>query len=159
MPFKLLVLRVHSQYKLLWQNCIRIFEVVKILRKFVQLWQLINRWSMKLKTGSWLAFVIQFSCLVWSDSLQPHELQHARHPCPTPTPRVHPNSCPLNWWYHPTISSFVIPFSSGPQSFPTSGSFPMSQLFTSGGQSIGVSASTSVLPMNTEDWSHLGWTG
>ena len=100
---------------------------------------------------------VQFSCSVMSDSLQPHEPQHARPPCPSPTPGVHPNSCPLSWWRHPTISSSVVP--SCPQSFPTSGSFQMSQLFASGGQSIGVSASTSVLPMNTQDWSLLGWTG
>ena len=94
-----------------------------------------------------------------SDSLRPHEPQHARPPCPSPTPRVHPNPCPLSRWCHPTISSSVVPFSSRPQSFPGSGSFPMSQLFTSGGPSIGVSASTSVLLMNTQDWSPLGWTG
>ena len=94
-----------------------------------------------------------------SDSLQPHELQYARPPCPSPTPGVHPNSCPSSWWCHPAISSSVIPFSSCPQSFPGSGSFPMSQFFTWGGQSIGVSASASVLPVNTQDWSHLGWTG
>ena len=88
---------------------------------------------------------VQFSCSVMSDSLQPHESQHARPPCPSPTPGVYPNSCPLSWWCHPTISSSVIPFSSCPQSFPASGSFPMSQLFTSGGQSIRVSASASVL--------------
>ena len=83
----------------------------------------------------------------------------ARPPCPLPTPGVHPNPCPLSRWCHPTISSSVIPFSSCPQSFSASGSFLMSQLFTSGGQSIGVSASTSVLPTNTQDWSPLGWTG
>ena len=94
-----------------------------------------------------------------STSLWPHEPQHARPPCPSPTLGVYPNSCPLSRWSHPTISSFVIPFSSCPQSFPASGSFPVSQLFASGGQSIGVSASTSVLPMNTQDWSPLGWTG
>ena len=94
-----------------------------------------------------------------SDSLQPYEPQHARPPCPSPTPGVHPNPCPLSRWCHPTISSSVVPFSSCPQSFPASGSFPMSQLFASGGQNIGVSASTSVLPMNTQDWSPLGWTG
>ena len=94
-----------------------------------------------------------------SDSLRPHELQHARPPCPSPTPGVHPNPFPLSRWCHPTISSSVIPFSSCPQSFLASGSFPMSQLFASGGQLIGVSASTSVLPMNTQDWSPLGWTG
>jgi len=94
-----------------------------------------------------------------SDSLQPHELQHARPPCPSPTPGVHPNPHPSRQWCHPTISSFVFPFSSCPQSFPVSGSFQMSQVFTSGGQSIGVSSSASVLPVNTQDWSPLGWTG
>ena len=101
---------------------------------------------------------VQFSHSVISDSLRPHELQHARPPCSSPTPGVHPNPCPLSWWCHPTISSSLIPFSSCPQSFPASGSFPMSQLFASGGESIGISASTSVLPMNTQDWSLLGWT-
>ena len=96
---------------------------------------------------------------VVSDSLRPHEPQHTRPPCPSPTPRVYPNSCPLSRWCHPTISSSVIPFSSCPQSLPASGAFLMSQFFTWGGQSIGVSASTSVLPMNTQDWSPLGWTG
>ena len=100
---------------------------------------------------------VQFSCSVVSDSLQPHESQHSRPPCPSPTPGVHPNSCPSSWWCHPAISSSVIPFSSCPQSLPGSGSFPMSQLFTWGGQSTGVSASASVLPMNTQDWSPLGW--
>ena len=93
-----------------------------------------------------------------SDSLWPHEPQHARPLCPSPTPRVYPNPCPLSQWCHPTISSSIIPFFSCPQSFPASGSFPMSLLFTSGGQSIGVSTSTSVFPMNTQDWSPLGWT-
>ena len=88
-----------------------------------------------------------------------HELQHARPPCPSPTPGIHPNPCPLSRWCHPIISSSVVPFSSCPQSFPASGSFQMSQLFPSGGQSTGVSASTSVHPMNTQDWSPLGWTG
>ena len=101
----------------------------------------------------------QFSCSVVSDSLWPHELQHARPPCPSPIPRIHPNPCPLSWWCHPAISSSVVPFSSYLQSFPTSGSFQINQLFTLGGQNIGVSASTSVLPMNTQDWSPLGWTG
>ena len=102
---------------------------------------------------------VQFSRSVVSDSLRPHEPQHTRPPCPSPTPRVHPNPCPSSRWCHPTISSSVVPFSSCPQSFPASGSFPMSQLFTSGGQSIGVSASTSVLAVNTQDWSPLEWTG
>ena len=101
----------------------------------------------------------QFSRSVVSDSLRPNEPQHARPPCPSPTPRVHPNPHPSSWRCHPTISSSVIPFSSCPQSFPASGSFQMSQLFPSGGQGIGVSASISVLPMNTQDWSPLGWTG
>ena len=101
---------------------------------------------------------VQFSRSVVSDSLWPHELQHARPPCPSPTPGVYPNSCPLSWWCHPAISSSVVPFSSCPQFLPASGSFPMSQLFTWGGQSIRVSASASVLPMNTQDWSPLGWT-
>ena len=94
-----------------------------------------------------------------SDSLQPHESQHARPPCPSPTPRVHPNSCPSSWWCHPAISCSVIPSSSCPQSLPASGSFPMSQLFTWSGQSIGVSALASVLPKNTQDWSPSEWTG
>ena len=102
---------------------------------------------------------VQFSCSVVSNSLWPHGLQHARPPCPSPTPRVYPNSCPLSQWCHPTSSSSVIPFSSHLQSFPASGPFQMSQLFTSGGRSIGVSASASVLPMNTQDWFPLGWTG
>ena len=102
---------------------------------------------------------VQFSHSVTSDSLRPHGLQPARPPCPSPTPGVHPNSCPLSWWCHPTISSSVVPFSSCPQSFPASGSLQMSQLFVSGGQCTGVSASTSVLPMNTQDWPPLGWTG
>ena len=101
---------------------------------------------------------VQFSISVVSDSLWPHELQHTRHPCLSPTPGVHPNPHPSSRWCHPTILSSVVPFSSCPQSFPASGSFPMSQLFASGGQSVGVSASTSVLPMNTQDWSPLGWT-
>ena len=101
----------------------------------------------------------QFSHSVVSDSLQPHGLQHIRLPCPSPTPGACSNSCPSSWWCHPTISSSVIPFSSCLQSFPASGSFPMSQLLTSGGQSIGVSASTSVLPMNIQHWFPLGWTG
>ena len=100
----------------------------------------------------------QFSRSVVSDSFQPHELQHARPPCSSPTPGTYPNPCPLSWWCHQTISSSVVLFSSCPQSFPASGSFPMSQLFTLGGQSTGVSASTSVFPMKTQDWSPLEWT-
>ena len=96
-------------------------------------------------------------CSVVPDSLRPHGLQHARLPCPLLAPGACSNSCPLNWWFHPTISSSVTPLSPCPQSFPASGFFPMSQLFAWGGQSTGVAASL-VLPMNTQDWSHLGWT-
>ena len=103
---------------------------------------------------------VQFSRSVVSSSLRPHELKHARSPCPSPTPGVHPNSCASNQWCHPDISSsVVVPFSSCPQSLPASESFPMSQLFAWGGQSIGVSALALVLPMNIQDWSPLGWTG
>ena len=101
----------------------------------------------------------QFSHSVLSDSLQPHGLQHARLPCPSTNSGAYSNSCPSSRWCHPTISSSVVPFSSFSQSFPALGCFPMSQLFASGCQSIGVSASRSVLPMNTQDWSPLGWTG
>ena len=101
----------------------------------------------------------QFSRSVVSDSLRPHELQHSRPPCPSSAPGVHSNSCPLSRWCHTTSSSSVIPFSSCLQSFPTSGSFQMSSLFVSDGQNIGVSASTSDLPMSTQDWFPLGWTG
>ena len=99
-----------------------------------------------------------FSHSVMSYSLRPHGLQHARLPCPSPTSRAYSNSCTSRWWCHSIISSIVVPFSSRLQSFPTLGSFQMSQLFTSGGQSIGISASTSVLPMNIQDWFPLGWT-
>ena len=103
--------------------------------------------------------LLLFSCSVVSDSLQPHGQQRANFPCPLLSPGVCSNSCSLSWQCHPIISSSVVPFSSCPQSFPASGSFPMSQLFALGGQSIGVSVSTSVLPMNTQDWSPVGWTG
>ena len=102
---------------------------------------------------------VQFSRSVLSDSLWPYESQHARPPCPSPTPGVYSNSYPLSRWCHPAISSSVVPFFSCPQSLPASGAFPMSQHFAWGGQSIRVSASASVLPMNTQDWSPLGWTG
>ena len=102
---------------------------------------------------------VQFSCSVMSDSLQPHESQQARPPCPLPTPGVHSNSCPLSQWCHPAISSSVVPFSSCPQSLPASESFPMSQLFAWGGQSTGVSDLASFFPKNTQDWSALEWTG
>ena len=102
---------------------------------------------------------VQFSRSVMSDCLWPHESQHARPPCPSPTPGVHRDSCPSTQWCHPAISSSVIPFSSCPQSLPASEFFPMNQLFAWGGQSIGVSALASFLPKNTQDWSPLGWTG
>ena len=102
---------------------------------------------------------VQFSYSVVPDSLQPHESQHARPPCPSLTPGVHSNSCLSSWWCHPAISSFVVPSSSCPQSRPASESVPMNQLFTWDGQSIGVSALASVFPMNTQDWSPLQWTG
>ena len=102
---------------------------------------------------------VQFSLSLVSDSLRPHKLQHARPPCPSPAPGVHSNACPSSRWCHPAIPSSVVPSSSCPQSFPASGSFQMSQLFTSGGQSIWVSASASVLPMNIQDWFPLGRTG
>ena len=103
---------------------------------------------------------VQFSSVAQSClTLQLHGLQHASPTCPSPTPRVYSNSCPLSWWCHPTISSSVVPFSSCLQSFPASGSFPVSHLYASGGQSMGASASASVLPMNIQDWLPLGWTG
>ena len=115
---------------------------------------------------SWPVYKFFLSSVQFSSVAQSHltlcnpiGLQHARPPCPSPTPRVYSNSCPLSWWCHPTISSSVIPFFSHLQASPASGSFQISQLFASGGQSIGVSASTSVLPVNTQDWSPLGWTG
>ena len=119
-------------------------------------------WTQAHSSGSpnhWTTSSVQFNCSVLSNSLRPHESQHARPPCPSPIPRVHPNPCPSSQWCHPAISSSVIPFSSCPQSLPASGSFPMSQLFASGGQSIGVSALATVLPKNTQDWSPLEWTG
>ena len=112
-----------------------------------------------LRKGNTNCGSIQFSCSVVSDSVWPYEPQHASPPCPSPTRGVQPNPCPLSRWCHPTISSSVVPFSSCPQSFPASRSFPMNQLFTSGGQSIRVSASASVLPMNIQDWFPLGLTG
>ena len=126
------------------------------------LWNLfffpLTSWCQKLPFTLLLSSV-QFSRSVVSDSLRPHELQDARPPYPSPTPGVQPNLRPSNQWCHPAISSSVVPFSSCPQSLPASESIPMSQLFAWGGQSIGVSASVSVLPMNTQDWSPLGWTG
>ena len=127
------------------------YKCKKILSEFLK----INYSYVHLKSIS----SVQFSHSVVSNCFRPYELKHTRPPCPSPTPGVHSDSRPLSQWCHPVISSSVIPFSSCPQSLPASGSFPMSQLFAWGGQSIGVSASTSVLRMNTQDWSPLGWTG
>ena len=110
------------------------------------------------KARGWDRISVQFSRAAMSYSSRPHELQHAMPPCSSPTPGVHPNSCPLSRWCHRAISSSAVPFSSCPQSLPASGCFPKSQLLAWGGQSIGVSASASVRPMNTQDWSTLGWT-
>ena len=123
-----------------------------------QFLELRKKVRVQLQEGLFTFSSVQFSSVAQlCPTLRHHGLQQARPPCPSPAAGVYPNSCPLSWWCHPTVSSSVIPFSSFPQSFPASGSFQMSQLFASGGQSIGVSASTSVLPMNTQDWS-LGWT-
>ena len=113
--------------------------------------------SKKKNVGKYIHTSVQFSHSIVSDSLQPHEPQHARPPCPSPTPGVYPNSCPLSQWCYSIISSSVVPFSFCLQFVPASRSFKMSQFFTSGGQSIGVSASASVLPMNIQDWFPLGW--
>ena len=123
-------------------------------------------WEYSLLHTLWYMFMcisvyvsVQFSHSVVSNSLWPHGLQHSRPPCSSPTRGVYSNSCPLYWWFHPTTLSSVVPISSHLQSSPASGSFPVSQLSASGGQSIGVSASASVLPMNTQAWFPLGWTG
>ena len=136
---------------------------VKRNRTYVCLWLIhVDAWQKPIRYCKaiilWWKILLLFSHSVMSNSLWPHGLQHARLPCPSPFPGVCSNSCPLNQWCHPTISSSVIPFSSCLQSFPASGSFPMSQLFAPGGQRIGVSASASVLPMNISDWFSLGWT-
>ena len=139
------------------------------MKSFSCVWLLVTPWTAAYQAPPPMGFSrqeywsevpspsVQFSRSVMSNSLWPHAPQHARPPCPSPTSRVHPDPCPLSRWCHPTISSSVIPVSSCPQSFPASGCFPMSQPFASGGQSIGVAASTSVLPINTQDWSPLGW--
>ena len=115
--------------------------------------------TVRIYWGTFIVSSVQFSCSVVSGSLRPHELQHARPPCPSPTPRVHPNSCPSSRWYHPAISSSVIPFSSCPQFLPASEYFPMSQPFAWGGQSTGVSALASFLPKKPQGWSPSEWTG
>ena len=130
-----------------WWEC----KLVQPLWRTV--WRILKKWKRTAISS------VQFSLSVVSDSLWPHESQHARPPCPSPSPGVHSDSRSSSWWCHLAISSSVIPFSSCPQSLPTSGSFPVSQLFAWGGQSIGVSASASILPMNTQDWSPSEWTG
>ena len=133
-----------------------------IVLNFQNIVKIVQRVPVCLTTSSPIINIlhsVQFSCSVMSDSLRSHEPHHARPPCPSPTPGVHQNPCPLSRWCHPIISSSVVPFSSCPQSFPASGSFPVSQLFASSGQSIGFSASASLLPMNTQGWSPSEWTG
>jgi len=150
------------------RNSVRLFITINLQKSKMQQWfssqslKTLSNQRAPVRLGFQSMYFRQFIsvqsvCHVWS--LWPHEPQHARPPCPSPTPGVYPNPCPSSQWCHPIISSSVVPFSSCPQSFPASGSFQMSQLFAWGGESIGVSASTSVLPMNTQDWSPLGWTG
>ena len=129
-------------------------------KKYKSMRELLNMlWNIQKKLWDFPDGSVQLSCLVVSNSRQSQGLQHARFPCPSPTPGACSNSCLWSRWCHPTISSSVVPFFSCLQSFPTSGSFPMSQFFTSGGQSTGASASTAVLPMNIQDWFPLAWTG
>ena len=142
-----------KQYKI-WKKSTKLkTDFWKILVHFISPW---HNWS--INSGRRFSSV-QFSNSVMSDSLRPHRLQYAKPPCPSPTPGVYSNSSPLSRWCRPPISYFVVPFSSCLQSFPAWKSFQMSQFFTSGGQSVGVSASVLVLPMNTQDWFPLGWTG
>ena len=150
-----------------WQHCLAITPTTEITNEWLALSNKIHLldWNLAFIPCSWMGIshsyfqMVQFSCSVMSDSLRPHGLQHARLPCPLPTPRAYSNSCPSRQWCNPTISSSVISFSSHLQSFLASGSFPVSRFFILGGQSIGVSALASVLPMNIQDWSPLGWTG
>ena len=128
------------------------------MKRLAQCWIHGKQWNLS-HHQNYSKVSVQFSRSIVSSSLRPHESQHARPPCLSPSPGVYSNSCPLSRWCHPAISSCVIPFSSCSQSLPVSESFPMSQLFAWGGQNIGVSALASVLPMNTQDWSPLGWTG
>ena len=149
---------IHSQWELCSGKDISPF--VKIVLLSVKHSIICSTTVVHIRNDSSLQFSsVQFSHSVVSDSLWPHESQHARPPCPSPTPRFHLNSCPLSQWCHPAISSPVVPFSCCPQSLPASESFPISQLFAWGGQSTGVSASASFLPKNSQDWSPLGWTG
>ena len=118
-----------------------------------------DKWIGRMWDTHTMEYSVQFSCSVVSDSLRPHESQHARPPCPSPTPRVYSDFCPSSRWCHPAISFSVVPFSSCPQSLPASESFPMSQFFAWGGQSTGVSALASFLPKKSQDWSPSEWTG
>ena len=145
-PLQLWDLRVRSCYDCLYSQHLKVMIFLKICTSARVVFHTLPKLAVWWPSD-------QFSHPVMSDSLWCHELQLSRPPCPSPTPRVHPNPYPSSQWCHPAISSSVIPFSSCLQSFPSTGSFPMRQLFTSGGQSIGASASTSVLPMNIQDWS------
>ena len=147
----------------MWQDifqCPVLFQPKSQTEKRKKICNLIIRFTeTKIYRTSWVISSVQFIRSVVSDFFWPHGLQHTRPPCPSPTPRACSNSCPSSWWCHLTISSSVFPFFTCLQSFPASGSFPVSQFFTSGGQTIGVSALASVLPMNIQDWLPLGWTG
>ena len=140
-----------------WRNIAALFIIAKTWKQ--PRCPLIDEWVNKLWYIYTMEYSVQFSCSVVSDSLRPHESQHSRPPCPSPTPGVHSDSRPSSQWCHPAISSSVVPFSSCPQSLPASESFPMSQLFAWGGQSTGVWALASFLPKNTHDWSPSEWTG
>ena len=142
------------------KKCLYLTSFVRNIKYFANTFNLIFlKWLLITSNAFGIISSVQFSRSVVSHSLQPHELHHARPPCPLPTPGVYTNSCPLSQWCHPAISSSVVPFFSCPQSLPASESFPMSQLFAWGDQSIGVSALASVLPKNIQDWSPLEWTG
>ena len=157
----------HEAIRCNGKNCVRLSQIIvpfilidcMNLRKLHHSFDVLPSQLKSKQNNNTNDYSAQFSCSVVFDPLWTDGPQHARPPCPSPTPEVYPNSCPMSRWCHPTILSSVIPFSSCPQSFPPSGAFQMNQFFISGGQSIGVSASISVLPMNTQDWSPLGWTG
>ena len=157
-PF--LLIPIHLGQPLFWFGLSRLYLLLNFYAEWRMDWICVCVWFL-LACGSWDSFMlsVQFSLSVMSDSLQPHALQHARLPCPSPTPGAYSNSCPSSLWCHPTISSSVIPFSSCLQSFPASGSFQMSEFLASGGQRIAASTLASVLPMNIQDWFPLGWTG
>ena len=144
---------------MIWRNSFLYILILYVLGLLLDLLFYSIGQSVHVSVSQCFSCSVQYSCSVMSNSLQPHGLQHTRPPYPLPIPGVYSDSCPLSRWYHLAISSSVIPFFSCLQSFPASGSFQMSQFFASGGQSIGVLASASVLPMNTQDWSPLGWTG